>query len=149
MSKGPLAERYLDEALGFAIGFSSIRLGDAMVETEEGDGVAHGVRAVAGAVGGVNILEDDDVTDDKGKDGVEECAGTGGGFIGERLCEGHPSDIVDGDVQIFPSGAADVIVLWVASDAIAGTHDACEFLDVEAEKIAWVDALVAHNCKMR
>jgi len=54
VSNGPLAERYLDEALGFAIGLISMRRGESMIETEEGDGVAHGVRAVAGAVGGVN-----------------------------------------------------------------------------------------------
>jgi hypothetical protein len=49
---------------------------------------------------------------------VEEGDGTGGGFIGEELGEGRETVIVDGDAEIFPPVAADVIVLPVAGDAV-------------------------------
>jgi hypothetical protein len=56
MSVGPLAEGSLDKALGLAIGFWGIGPGETVLETQGGDGGAHGVGAVAGAVVGVNAL---------------------------------------------------------------------------------------------
>ena len=42
--------------------------------------------------------------------------------------------VVDGDVEVFPAGAAHVITLAVAGDAMDGAFDAGELLDVEVEK---------------
>ena len=72
-----------------------------------------------------------------------------GGFIGEELGEGQAAVIVDGDVEVFPACTADVIVLAVAGDAVAGALDAGELLDVEMEQFAGVGALVAHYWRRR
>ena len=82
-----------------------------MFEAEGGDGVAHGVGAVAGAVVGINALDGDAVFLEEGQRGVEEEDGAVGAFIREELGEGEAGVIVDGDVEIFPAGAPDVIVL--------------------------------------
>ena len=65
---------------------------------------------------------------------MEEGDGARGGFVGEELGEGEAGVVVDGDVEVLPAGAADVIALAVAGDAVAGAHDAGELLDVEVEE---------------
>ena len=145
MSVGPFAQRGLDEAFGLAVGLWSVGAGEAVLEAEGGYRGAHGVGAVAGAIVGVNALDGDAMLGEEGEGGVEEGDGTGGGFIREELGEGEAAVIVDGDVKIFPAGAADVIVLAVAGDAVAWAHDAGEFLDVEVEEFAGVGTLVAHD----
>jgi len=72
VSVGPLAERGLDEALGFAIRLRRIRSGEAVLDIEGGDGVAHGVGAVAGVVVRVNTLNGDAMSGEEGEEGVEE-----------------------------------------------------------------------------
>ena len=69
-----------------------------MLEAEGGDGVAHGVGAIAGAIVGVNALDEDAVFVEEGEGGVKEGDGTGGGFIREKLGEGEAAVIIDGDV---------------------------------------------------
>jgi hypothetical protein len=108
---GPFAQRGLDEALGLAIGLWSVGPGEAMFEAEGGDGVTQGVGAIAGAVVGVNALSFDAVLLEKGQGGMEEGDGAVGGFVGEELGEGEAGMIVDGDVEVFPTGAADMIAL--------------------------------------
>ena len=145
MSVGLLSERCLDEALGFAISLRRIMSGEAVLDIEGGDGVAHGVGAVAGAVVRVNALNGDVVGGEEVEERVEEGESNGGGFIGEKFGEGQATVTVDGDVKLFPSGTADVIMLKVARNAMASAHNASEFLDVEVEEIAWVEVLVAND----
>src|SRR5882757_2651817 len=95
VSVGPLAEGSLDEALGLAIGLWSVRSGEAMLEAEGGDGGAHGVGAVAGAIVGVNALGVDAVLLEEGQGGMEEGDGALRGFIGEELGEGEAGVVVD------------------------------------------------------
>ena len=149
VSVGPLAQRGLNEALGLAIGLWSVGLGEAMFEAEGGDGVTHGVSAVAGAVVGVNALGFDAVLLEESQGGVEEGDGALCGFIREELGEGQAGVVIDGDVEELPAGAADVIALPVAGDAMAGACDARELLDVEVEKFARVRAFVAHDRRRR
>jgi hypothetical protein len=85
----------------------------------------------------------DAVLVEEGQGGVEEGDGAVGGFIREELGEGEAAVIVDGDVEIFPSGAADVITLAVTRDAMTRAFDAGELLDVEVEEFTWVSTLVA------
>ena len=74
---------------------------------------------------------------------MEESDGAAGGLIGEDLGEGQTRVIVDGNVEELPTGAADMIVLRIARDAVARADDAGEFLDVEVNELAWAGALVA------
>ena len=61
VSVGPFAEGGLDEALGLAVGLWSVGPCEAVLEAEGGDGGAHGVSAVAGAIVGVEALGGDAV----------------------------------------------------------------------------------------
>jgi len=149
VSVGPLAERGLDEALGLAISLWSIRSCEAMFDMEGGDGEAHGMGTVTGAVVGVNTRNGDAMGGEEGEGSMEEGESTGGGFIWEKFGEGEATVIVDGDVKIFPTGAADVVVLAVAGDAMACADNPSEFLDVEVEEIAWMKVLVANDWRRR
>ena len=145
MSIGPLSQGGLDEAFGLAVGLWSVGPGEAMFEAESGNGSAHGVGAVAGAIVGVEALDADAEFFEEGQSGVKEGDGALGGFVGEKLSEGEAGMVVDGDVEEFPAGAADVIALAVAGDAMAGALDPSELLDVEVEEFSRMCALVAQD----
>ena len=61
VSVGPFAEGGLDEPLGLAVGLWGVGPGEAVLEAEGGEGGAHGVCAVAGAIVGVEALGGDAV----------------------------------------------------------------------------------------
>src|SRR5260221_14256091 len=64
-------------------------------------------------------------------------------LIGQKLGEGDAGSVIDGDVEKLPSGAAGVIALAVASDAVADPLDAGELLDIEVDEFTRVLTLVA------
>ena len=114
-----------------------------MFEAERGDGGAHEMRAVAGAVVGVEALGVDAVLAEEGEGGVKEGDGTGGRFVWEELSESEAGVIVDGDVEIFPADAAHMVGLAIAGDAVTEAFDASELLDVKVNEFARHRALVA------
>lgn len=65
------------------------------------------------------------------------------------MSEGETAVVVDGDVEIFPAGPADMIALAVASDAMTGAFDAGELLDVEVKKFSWVGPFVTMDRRRR
>ena len=89
----------MDEALGLAVGFWSVGTGEAVLEAEGGDGIAHGGGAGAGAIVGVNALGWDAMRLEEGKGGLEAGDGAACSFIREELGEGEAGMIVDGDVE--------------------------------------------------
>jgi len=149
MSVSPLAEGSLDEAFGLAVGFWGVGSGEAMLEAEGLDGVAHGEGAVAGAIVRIDALDLDAVFVEEGQSGVEESDGTVGALVGEDLGESQTGVIVDGDVQELPTGAADVVALAIAGDAMAGAFDPGQLLDVEVDELAWMSAFVAADGQRR
>jgi hypothetical protein len=58
-----------------------------VLEAESGDGLAHGMGAVAGAVVGVDALGAHTESFKEGERGMEESDGTASGFIREELGE--------------------------------------------------------------
>jgi hypothetical protein len=145
----PFAKRSLNETLGFAVGFRGIGLGEALLEAEIGDGATHGVGAIAGAVVGVDPLGRDAEPAKESESGMEKENRASSGLIWEELSEGEAGMIVDGDVKELPAGAARVIPLAIAGDAMTGALDAGEFLDVEVDEFAWMGALVAADWERR
>jgi hypothetical protein len=143
VSVSPFAERGLNEAFDFAVGLWSRGASKAVLEAEGGNGGAHEVRAIAGTIVGVEALGLDAVAAEEGEGGVEESDGAGGGLIWEELGEREAGMIVDGDVEELPTGAADMIVLRIAGDAMARADDAGEFLDVEVNELARAEAPIA------
>ena len=149
MSISPLAQGSLDKALGLAIGLRGIGAGEAMFEAEGGHGIAHSARAITGAVIGVNALGLNAMVLEESEGGVEEGQSAVSGFIGEELGEGETAVVVEGDVEIFPASAADMIALAVASDAMTGAFEAGELLNVEVDEFAWVGAFIALDRRRR
>src|SRR5260221_13312411 len=70
-------------------------------------------------------------------------------LIGQKLGEGDAGSVIDGDVEKLPSGAAGVIALAVARDAVADPLDAGELLDIEVDELARVLTLVAAHRRWR
>ena len=67
-------------------------------------------------------------------------------LVGHDGGEGQAGCVVDGDMQVFPAGAAlAALAVAVAGDAMADTVDAAELLDVEVDQLARVLALVADD----
>ena len=56
------------------------------------------------------------------------------------MCEGEAGMVVAGAVEELPAGAAGVVVLTVAGDAVAGAHAARELLEVKVDEFAWMRA---------
>ena len=52
-----------------------------------------------------------------------------------ELSKGEARMVVDGDVEVIPTGPANVIALAVAGHAVAGALDAGQFLNVEVNRV--------------
>jgi hypothetical protein len=137
----------LNEALGLAVGLWREGASETMFEAESEDGGAHGARAVAGAVVGIDTLRLDAVFLEESESGVEEGDGAAGGLVWEELGEGETGVVVDGDVEELPAGALGFVE--ATGDAAAWADDAGELFDVEMDEFAWESALVAADGQRR
>ncbi|HKS78438.1 MAG TPA: hypothetical protein VJQ07_06175 [Gaiellaceae bacterium] len=99
----------------------------------------------AGAVVGEHALDLDPVpaieADALGEEG--DCRG--GGLVGVDACEGEPAGVVDRDEQVLPARETLGPFRAVACDAVAGTDDPAELLDVDVQQLAGPLALVADD----
>ena len=146
---GPLPEGGLDEALGLAVGFWSIGLGETLLEAEGGSGRAHEMRTITRAIVGIETLRLDTVAAEEGEGGVEKSDGTNGGFVWVKLGEGEAGMIIDGNMEELPAGPPDMVGLAITGDAVSWTLDPGQFLDVEMDELAWVRSLVALDRRRR
>src|ERR1700749_121829 len=72
--------------------------------------------------------------------------GAVGFFAGQDFAVGQAAGIIDGDVEIFPAGAALVALAGaIAGDAVTDTIDAAEFLDVDVDQFAGFLTLIAED----
>jgi hypothetical protein len=147
---GPLSQRGLDEAFGFAVGPWSIRLGEEVTDlkfTEVGGDVL-------GAVGATVVSHEAANPNAEGGEViegvVEEAANAVVGLVGKDLGKGDARAIVDGDMDVLPTGASDTIPA-VASDAVAGSYNAAKLFDVHVEEFAWTLALITDDrlCRLQ
>ena len=143
VSVGPFAQGGLDEAFGFAVGPWRIGAGETLFETETSDFSGVGSAAVAGAVVGKETLDLDPELSEEGESGEEKGDGALRALVREELGEGDAGVIIDGDVKVLPTGAAGVIALAVAGDAMAEALDAGELLNIEVDEFARSGPLVA------
>ena len=100
--------------------------------------------AVGAAVIGHEALDTDAEGSEVKKGIVEEAPDTEVGFIREDLGKGEAGSIVNGDMDILVTGAADFIAA-VSGDAVAGPDDASQLLDIHVEELAGMLALIAHD----
>src|SRR4051812_3841884 len=81
-----------------------------------------------------------------GQSCIEEGYGAVLALVGQPGGEGQPRGIVDGDVEVFPAGAALAALPGaVAGDAVADAVDPAELLDVDVDQLAGVLALVTDD----
>jgi len=110
----------------------------------------HG-RAVGGAVVGEDAFDVDAVAGEEGDCAAQETGSGFGAFIGEHFDVGEPAVVVDRDVDEVPAGVAGpaavdrdlALALSAAADAVAGTRNAAQILDVDVHELARPLTLVA------
>jgi hypothetical protein len=149
VSISPFAQGGLDEALGFAVGFGGVEASEAMLEAEARDFGAESGGAVSGAVVGVKTLDANPEVGKEGKSEVEEGNDAASGLVRKDGGEGETRVVVDGDVQILPTGPAGVVELAVAGDAMAWADNAGELLNIEVEEVTRSVTLVTHGGRRR
>ena len=140
----PLAEGSLDEAFGFAVGAGSVGTSEAQAEAELVTETAKDAGAITGAVVGKQAA-DGDAEAGIVIDGSLQKSGSGRGLlIGQNLREGDTRMVINGDVDILPSGAMNA-ALTMAGDSTADGLEATDFLDVEMEQIAGPRVLITDH----
>jgi len=139
------------EALHLAVGLWPIRLGEALLSAEFGDGLAEatGVAVVAGVVG-QHALDGDAMGGEERRGAAQEPRAGLAPLVGQDLHVGQPGVVVHSGVDIVVaraaarSGGADPVLGGrpaVDAVATAGTQPA-ELLDIEVEQLAGVGAFV-------
>gem|GEM_PF-7062319 len=116
-----------------------------MFEAETRDLCGQSRRAVSGAVVRVETLDANSEFGKEGESGVEEGDSTASGFVGKDSGEGQTGVIVDGDVEVFPAGAAGMIMLTVTRDAMTWANNPGQFLDIEMQQVPRMSTLVADD----
>src|SRR5215212_6949881 len=99
-------------------------------------------RPIAGAVIREDALDADAEAAEEGDRAAEEAGRGRALLVGEHLDVGEPGGVVDGDVDELPTDPA-APRSAVAVDAVAGTADLAQLLDVDVNELARTRPLVA------
>src|SRR5258708_18138243 len=145
---GPLAQRGLDEALGFSVGLGRIGFGPDVLQAEAFAGAGEGEGFVAGAVVGHDAHDLDAEACVIGEGGLEEGRGALLPLIGHHFGNGDAGRVVDADVDELPAEpfaapAPIALASAIAGDAVSEAIDPAELLDVDVDELARVLPLVA------
>ncbi len=142
MSVSPLAQGSLDKAFGFAVGARRIGASATMFDAMQLHQATKGARLVTGSIVGEQGTNGNAETGVIGQRGSQK-GGRGIAFlIRQDLRKGDAGMVIDGDVNVLPSDALDVLTA-VAMDAVSDTANTTEFLDIEMEQITGMRMLVA------
>src|SRR5690606_22004364 len=140
---GPVAERGLDEALGFAIGLGRIWPGADVLEPQFSTGTTEGFGAIARAVVGHHPRNGYAQAEVIGDGGPEEGHGALLLLVGQNLREADARGIVDRDVDELPADRSRAAGLAVAGDAVTDLVETAELLEVDVDQLARMLALIA------
>jgi hypothetical protein len=113
-----------------------------MADAETTASIAEEARAITRAVVGQQTTNGDAERAVVSDRGVEESDGGVAAFIGQDLREGEAGVVVNSDVNELPAGTATALGL-VGGDAMTGSEEAAELLDVEMQQIAGGGMFVA------
>src|SRR5438876_9279732 len=102
---GPLAQCRLDEALGFAIGLRSVGTSEFVLELQPVTRGCEAFRAESRTVICEHSTHRYAQMAEIADAGVQEGDRAGAAFIGFHLGKANARVVVDGDKQVFPSGA--------------------------------------------
>src|SRR5262249_57310169 len=142
-SVSPLAQHRLDEAFGLAVRLRPVRPGEDVREAELPADFGEGLGTIAGAVVGHDAC---DVHAEAAvvSDGLlEEGDGALLFLITPDLGEGQARCVVDRNVDELVAGAAAFALLTIMCDAVAGSDEPAELLDVDMDELAGQFALIA------
>src|SRR5208283_2319326 len=146
MGVGPFSESGLDETLCLAVGFWGVGFGANVPDTELLARPGEGTGFVARAVVGHNALDLDAQALIVGDGSPEEGCSAALLFVGLDLREGEAGGIVDADMDKFPAHATRVALPFaVACDAMTGSAEPPELLDIDVDQFAGILALVASH----
>lgn len=138
----PLAGNGLDEAFGFPVGLRAIRLGKEVFDSKFAAGGSEVVRAIGSATIGEHALHGDPMSFVELDCLMKRRNNTSDLFIWEQAGKSQARVIINGDVEIFDSGAA-IAQSAITSSAHAGALKTAQFLDVEVNEFAGPSTLVA------
>lgn len=129
----PLAQRGLDEALGFAVGAGSVWTGEEVAPAAAVDMTAETIAAVGAAVVGHEALDVDSELGEVSQGGVEEVAGRSLRLVGQDLGKGQAGVVVTGNMHAFPADAA-TMARSGRLVAVARAGDAAQGFDVQTQQ---------------
>ena len=144
MGVGPFAQRGLDEALRFAIGFWRVRFGAQVLDFEQAQCLGVATGSEAGTIVGHDALNLDAMGPEEAQR-VEEKAQAGAAlFVRQDFRVSHAGVIVYRQMQIFPANTAAVALTFaIAGDAVTDLLETTELFDIDVDDLARVLALVA------
>lgn len=140
----PIRAGGLDEALGLAVGERSVGPGETVHDVVLAQCLSKRDAAVASAVAGEHALDREAEACEVLTRHLEEASGRAVGLIGQDGRQADARVVVDGHVQILPTGGARPH-LPSSGHAVARLPDASQALDVEVDHVAGALVFVAHH----
>src|SRR5271154_5565464 len=114
----PFAQRCLDEAFSFSIGFRGVGSCEDVAQAEGFAGLSKGLRAIASAIVGHDAFDPYAEAGVIGQGGLEEGDGAFLFLVWQDLGIGDARGVVDGDMDELPSDAAGIALAFsIARDA--------------------------------
>src|SRR6267378_569569 len=102
---GPLAQHGLDEAFGLAVGLWRVGACTLVMQPCAAARLTKPVRSIAGAVICEQVLDGDALSSEPGTGATHEGRASRAPFIGQDLGVGDAGEVVDGNVDEFPTRA--------------------------------------------
>lgn len=143
-SVGPLAQRRLDEALGFAVGLRPVSAGELVAEIQFGACVGEVLGSERRAVVGQHTAYSHAQAGVVAHGLSEELHRLRRLLVRVHGREGDACMVVHRDEQHLPAGTVDRVAP-VACHAVAWSFDATELLGVDVQQITGPLVLVAHH----
>ena len=134
----------MDESFCFSVGSGGVGSGEAVPDILLCEQRAEASIAVAGSVVGEYAADGEAEAGEVGSAHVEEELCRGAGLIRQDGGEADAAVVVDGDVHVLVACAGNVVA-GIAGDAMAGTHDTRQSLDVEVNEVARTGVFVTHH----
>jgi hypothetical protein len=143
-SISPLTGDGLDEALSFAIGLRTVRLGEEVFDAELTTSGGEVMRAVRSATIGEHALDGNSMNFVELNSSVEGGDDASDLLVGQQAGESQARVIINGDVQALDPGMA-ITNGVIPGGTDARTRKAAQFLDVQVKQLAGSSAFVSLN----
>ena len=146
-SINPFSERGLNETFGLTVGAWSVGTSEAMASFKLDNGVAKGMGTITVTIIGEQATGGNAQAGIKRNCSAKKINSSGGGEARQDLSKGDTGVVIDGDMEILPTG-----MVFTAATAIGTDNDvreAAQLLDIQVEKITGSGMLVANQGNRR